>query len=425
MWVEDLLVERGKSAGLEEELVARLETRIQSLPLELSRKHGQHSATAGGHEQGYRGPERRRHRPAGQQSLHESTDELLSLSASAEDAPDPRTRSEAYGAFLRGHHEWQTFERHRMQDGLQHLTHAIELDPSLVAAKVDLAHLVVTQSMLGFMVPSVAAEIVHRTAASVSDTARNAPKMLPCLAWINFHFDRNIPAALWALKHSAHLPHDPWITRLRAMIDMSRHRFAEAIALMRSAIELDPFSPWLNSRLAWALHLDGQSAESLNQMEQCIRHFPSDEGTAFYGSQLLACHGETARAVGLAEHLTHRLSSFDPGTSVLANALACAGRRDEALSMLERLHWLGRERFVLGSFNAAAYVALGAPDAALAELQASDSTRCPWFFQILADPRMKPLHDLPGFQELQAILPRMEAAVPAESGDPDGFAANI
>jgi len=63
--------------------------------------------------------------------------------------------------------------------------------------------------------------------------------------------------------------------------------------------------------------------------------------------------------------------------------------------------------------------------AALAELQASDSTRCPWFFQILADPRMKPLHDLPGFQELQAILPRMEAAVPAESGDPDGFAANI
>lgn len=426
MWVEDLLMERGKSGSLEAELVARLETRMQSLPVELSRKLGQHSA--GGPEQVYRGPERRGQRPPVKQSLPGPAGELLSLAASAEtfvDAQELQTRSEAYDAFVRGHHEWQTLERHRMQDGLQHLTRAIELDPSLVAARVDLVHLAVTQSMFGFMAPSVAAEIVHRTTASVPDIARNAPRMLPCLAWINFHFDRNIPASLWALSHSAHLPHDPGITRLRALIAMSRHRFADAIELMRSAIEFDPFSPWLNSRLAWALHLDGQYAESLNQIERCIRHFPSDEGTALYGSQLLAFHGETARAVALAEHLAHRFSSFDLATSVLANALACAGRRDEALGMLERLHWLGRERFVLGSFNAPAFVALGAPEAALAELQASDNVRCPWFFQILADPRLKPLHDLPGFQELQAILPRMEAAVTAEFGDADGSASNF
>ena len=31
-------------------------------------------------------------------------------------------RREAYELFLRGHHEWQTLQRHRMQDGIQHLT---------------------------------------------------------------------------------------------------------------------------------------------------------------------------------------------------------------------------------------------------------------------------------------------------------------
>jgi hypothetical protein len=81
--------------------------------------------------------------------------------------------------------------------------------------------------------------------------------------------------------------------------------------------------------------------------------------------------------------------------------------------LLERLDWLSRERFVLRTMNAAALVALGDPEAAIAELRRSAETRCPWFFQALADPRLKPLHGHPEFVELEAILPRMEAAAAA------------
>jgi hypothetical protein len=41
--------------------------------------------------------------------------------------------------------------------------------------------------------------------------------------------------------------------------------------------------------------------------------------------------------------------------------------------------------------------------------------RCPWFFQMLADPRLDPLHDSREFQELRAVLTRMEEA--AEASD--------
>ena len=43
------------------------------------------------------------------------------------------------------------------------------------------------------------------------------------------------------------------------------------------------------------------------------------------------------------------------------------------------------------------------------ELRTADENRCPWFFQILADPRLKPLKGRPEFAALEASLAAMEA----------------
>jgi hypothetical protein len=96
-----------------------------------------------------------------------------------------------------------------------------------------------------------------------------------------------------------------------------------------------------------------------------------------------------------------------------AYALASANRKEEARAILERLQWLSRERFVSTSFNPAVYVALGDHQTALKELQTAGQARCPWFFQMLADPRLKPLHAHAEFKEMRAILTRMESAAAA------------
>jgi tetratricopeptide (TPR) repeat protein len=296
-----------------------------------------------------------------------------------------------------------------MQDGLHHLLRAVELDPSLISAKVDLAHLCVTQAFYGFMSPAISADLVHRVAESIPDLPHRAEALLPALGWVNFHFDRNLPAAMQAFSFSAHLPHDPWTTRERMMFAVSRHRFAEAIELLRAAIRIDPFSPWLQNRLAWTLHLDGQRTESLEQIRKSIAQFPDHEGTCLYGAVILAYNGEAEEGNELAQGLAQRSPHFDLASAVHAYALACAGRGDEARVALERLQWLGRERYIVRGFTPAAYVALGEREAALAELRAVDEARCPLFFQMLADPRLKPLHGDPEFERMQAILPQMEA----------------
>ncbi|MGD0294420.1 MAG: winged helix-turn-helix domain-containing protein [Terracidiphilus sp.] len=386
IWVEDLLAPRNQAVVLEQELMRRLAYRLgtgASDKMALSPGQG-----------------------AG-----------VDISAAAVSNIEDETASrqaEAYEIFLRGRHEWQTLHRHRMQDGMQHLLRAIELDPTLIPAKIDLAHLCVAQALFGFMSPAASADLVHRMAESIPDLPHRAEALLPALGWVNFHYDRNLPAALLAFSFSVHLPHDLWTTRARAMFAVSRHRFAEAIELLHEALRIDPFSPWLQNRLAWALHLDGQASASLDQIRKTIALFPGHEATCFYGSVILAFNGEAEQGTELARGLAQRSPHFDLASAAHAYALACAGRADEARDVLERLQWLGRERYVVRGFTPAAYLALGDQEAALDELRAVNEARCPWFFQTLADPRLKPLLGNPEFERMRAILPAMEAEVEQE-----------
>jgi tetratricopeptide (TPR) repeat protein len=293
-----------------------------------------------------------------------------------------------------------------------------------MAAKVDLVNLSVTQSFYGFMSPAAAANVVRRAAesafpatgfaskgeGSLPELPPGAEAILPALGWVSFHVDRDLNASLRAFSLSAHLPHDPWITRVRSMFALSRHRFDEAIDLLRGALRKDPFAPWLHARLAWALHLAGQADESLEGIRKALALFPEHEGALLYGSMILAFHGDAAQAAEVAQGLVQRSLYFDLATAVHAYALACCGRKDEARAILERLEWMSRERFVLPSFNPAVFVALGDLESALAHLRVAEQTRCPWFFQMLADPRLKPLHGRPEFVAMQAILTGLEAA---------------
>jgi DNA-binding winged helix-turn-helix (wHTH) protein/tetratricopeptide (TPR) repeat protein len=396
IWVEDLLVDKDRLTGLESELVERLTFRLATgVPGDRPSSPGWSTGVPGD----------RSSSPGWSKVGLE-----ISASAASEANIDRGTlQREAYDTFLRGHYEWQTLHRHRMQDGLQLLLRAIELDPSLISAKVDLAYMCITQASYGYVPPTIAADHIHRVEESIPDLPRRAPEFLPALGWVNFHFDRNLPAAIQAFSSSSHLPHAPWITRVRSIFTLSRHRFPEAIAMLRAAIQDDPHSPWLQSRLAWALHLNGQASESVDQIQSALKLFSENEFTNFYGALILAYNSEFARATQLAATMAQRLPFFDPANAIHAYTLACAGRKDEARTILERLQWLSRERFLLSSFNPAVRVALGDFDAAIEELRTANEIRCPWFFQMLADPRLKPLHGRPEFEQMRGLLTAMEA----------------
>ena len=138
--------------------------------------------------------------------------------------------------------------------------------------------------------------------------------------------------------------------------------------------------------------------------------FPEHMPAGIYGAVVLAYNGDPVRAAEISREITQKSPYSDLATAIYAYALACAGQGDEARIHLERLQWLSQERYVLPSLMAAVYVALGENDAALEQLREADRARCPWFFQALADPRLKPLHGHDEFKAMRQILPQMEAA---------------
>lgn len=368
LWVEDLIVPQARVAGPETEIADRILARLG----------------AGG----------------------------VSTSAFEPSQLDPmdQTRHDAFEAYRRGHSATHAPLRHRSLDGLQDLLRAIELDPTLVLAHIDLVNAFITRAYCGFLSPAVASEQARRIARAVPDHPAGNSAILPALGWIRFHLDHNLDGALRAFEQSADLDYDSWTSRSRVMFALSRHRFAEAIELLESALRFDPYAPWQHARLAWAWHLAGDAERSLQQASRALQLFPDHEGVGFYSIPVLAYGGEVERALEISASLTHRFSHFDIALALHGYALACANRDDEAAEIVERLQWLGREHYVSSSFTPAILVKLGNPDAALAELRLAEEARCPWFFQMLADPRLNELHDLPEFKRMLGYLRAMEAA---------------
>jgi TolB-like protein len=366
VWVEDMLAGREQLRELESELVQRLVYRLEGESSFMAKESG-----------------RENYRP------------------------------DAHEIFLRGHYEWQSHEQHRVQEGMQHLIQATELDPKLMSAQVELAHLCVTQEFYGFLSPHAAAKQIRHIHDSVSDVACDAPALQPILGWMNFHFDRDLDGALDQFSASADLPHDPSTTRLRTMFALSRRRFDEALDWLESALIEDPYAPWLHACLAWTHHLEGQVGKSVDGIEKALTQFPDHETTQLCGAVILSFNGRPDRGIKLTEGFMRRAPYFDLATAIHAYALACAGRKDEACGILERLQWLSRERFVIRSFTAAAFVALGDTDNAISELKAADEMRCPWLFQMLADPRLQSLRGIPEFERMRMSIDEMET--PADS----------
>jgi DNA-binding winged helix-turn-helix (wHTH) protein/tetratricopeptide (TPR) repeat protein len=362
IWVEDILVSRTETAALESELVNRILFRLGADP-----------------------------------------------SAARREISSP-VDPQAYEEFLRGRYAWHTSDRHLMHDGMRHLRHAIDLDPHLNSARAELVQACLAQECFGYATPTSVAEQVRRIAAEAPPDAAGNEALAPALGWLAFHVDRDLPAALKLFEPCQEVCRHPWHAQVRWLLALSRRQFSAASELLHKCLEADPYAPWLNADLAWTLHAEGRTAESVRQAEHCLKVAPHHPVSSLFAGIILAYNNQAKAAVPLTRDLLRTTPHFDMALAAHAYALACDNQRDEALEVLERLQWLGRERFTMRSFSAAAYLALGDGESALAELQAANLDRCPWYFAMLADPRLEPLRGAPEFQALESELAAMEEA---------------
>jgi len=323
-------------------------------------------------------------------------------------------RSLAYAAYLNARTDWNSLRREDMQNAIDQFEHALDLDPTIQTARTQLMHTYLSQANLGYIPSSIGANLARGHAEQVLAQSPRDKSTHTALGWIHFYFDHDLNAAIAAFDRAQHADYNPWTIVYRVRFALGRRLFDEAIELLHSALRADPHSPILHGRLAWALHLAGDSHAAVKQAETALSIVPGHLASSFYCANIFAAASERGgelanRAAALTTQLIKHAPSLDSAHAMLAYAHARQGKHSEARGILERLAWQADERFVMRAFQVPALIELGDLDAAVFELAFADKERCPWLLELLSDPRLEPLHHMPQFKALCKFPPRLRS----------------
>ena len=344
---------------------------------------------------------------------------LLHLAAGAEmkagDVPLLDRNFSAYSLLLKARQQWNTYERHGMQDALQGFRQAMELDSTLASARAYLVHGYLRQARFGYLRPDLAADGARQQAMQLTELGEEDETIRMALRWIRLFHDHDLSVGKEMETDGLSGHYHPLTTRYRAKIELACGAVRQGIETLSVALKSDPYAAGLRGRLAWAYYVAGDADSAVREAEAAVGQQEEHQGALLFSAMVLAALGapgdkRAARAVELARTLVRIAPYFDAGQATLAYALARNGEVVEARAILERQQWLSQERFVMCSFHAPVLLELGDAEGAMLELSLSEQRRCPWFLEMMGDPRMKPLHGHAEFKRLQLMLAGLGSA---------------
>ncbi|MDQ1901630.1 winged helix-turn-helix domain-containing protein [Paracoccus sp. WLY502] len=270
----------------------------------------------------------------------------------------------------------------------ERLGKAIEVDPNYLPALTAMADLHVTCAMRRYELPRHAGA---RAAAVASDTLERFPEAAGAKAVLGFVrtvVEGEVNGV--ALLNEA-VQHEPegWIIRFyRGWALGGLGRFDEAVADMEEGLRLSPMNPGLvGGAFGHVLFCARRTQEALTLLREATPILPLTTTVHAVFTEVASWLGlhEEALAHGRAtEELSEGASSL---SVVLADALARAGRPDEARATLDRLAKQG-DLGPVPSFVAAVQLALGHRDMARAALAQADEEGCTYRHLARWDPRL-------------------------------------
>jgi tetratricopeptide (TPR) repeat protein len=320
----------------------------------------------------------------------------------------PRVNADAHDAYLQGRQAWELRDRAGAERSIHQFQHAIEIDPNYAAAYAALARAYALAPVSGLI---TASEAMPRA----RDAATHAIALDPLLAeghtmmgFIKAHYEYDWPGAEREFKTALELnPSDSFAHLFYSnsyLSPLARHN--EAIAEMKQAIALDPFSPRIQSFLGrtylWARRYD----DALAQLQKTTAMFPSFAIDHQRLAHLHAERGEYETAIA-EETKTRLLSGEDPHAVVkLEDSLRTAFARHGPQGYWQVLLALSQrpdnppEAYTTQDGLEIVYVRLGNKEKALQLLQQAYRDRQLDIINIGIEPAFDSLRSEPRFQEL-------------------------
>lgn len=305
---------------------------------------------------------------------------------------------EAHQLYLKGRYYTSRFTRESMRKGRDYFQQAIDLDPSYAPAYLGLAYY--------YFAASDYSLAPREAMPKAAEAARKALELDPGLAeahayigWVQFAYEWNWATAEEEFRRAIEAqPNSATGHQFYCLFLMAMGRWDEGIAEGRRAVELDPLSPEVTTMFAYGL-LARDPDRAIAQLRESVEMEPQYWYSRVILARAYASVDRFDEAIAEAQ-AARAIEDETEVAGVLGWALTRAGRRDEALQVVDGLIERSRREYVSPYFIAMIYAGLGDNDRAFEWLDKTVAERSYFPAWVQAGADLEQLRGDPRFAEM-------------------------
>ncbi len=319
--------------------------------------------------------------------------------------------TEAYQFYMQGRFHWARRTDESIKKGLECFQLAVERDPGYALAHTGIAEAYLTALGYSVIAPSIGLPKAKAAVAKALELDESLGAAHAALAYIRLIYDWETDAGEKEFRRAMELnPNDSTSFLQYSVSLLHLGRFGEAEAAARQALEIDPFSPLINTVLGAVLMFGRRYEASVEQFRKTLDLDPNFPDAHFWLAVTYWNSGKREEAIAhVQKGLT--LSGGDVRMRcVLAAFEASTGHRELALAQLRELLTLAEQRYVSPAHLSQVYFGLEDFDTMFDLLEKAFQERDPTVRLLLRGPAFDVLRPHPRFQDVERRLGIANAA---------------
>jgi TolB-like protein/Tfp pilus assembly protein PilF len=272
---------------------------------------------------------------------------------------------EAYRLYLQGRYHLNKFTPEGCLRALEFFQQAVDKDPAYALVYAGLADTYTTLSFFNVFPPREVMPKAKVEAEKALQIDNSLGEAHVSLGYIGYTYDFD-----WRLagKHfDEALALNPASTRAHKFSSFylsSLGRSREAIALTKSAAELDPITPAVSHSLAAQFYLAREFDQAIEECRKTLEMDPNYPAAYMVMGQAYAAKGMYPEALREFEKFRTLSQDSAPSVALTGYARAMLGERTEAVKLLEQLSATSKQRYTPAFYFALVYTGLGDKDQA-------------------------------------------------------------
>ncbi len=314
--------------------------------------------------------------------------------------------TEAYQLYLKGRYEWNKRTQESLKKSIDYFEQAIEKDPAYALAYAGLADAYDVITGYGVMRPK---EAFPRAKAAAEKSVELDPTLAESHAALGIakvFSERDWSGSEREFKRAIEL--NPgyatahYFYGFLYLNPMGRHE--EALAELQKALELDPYSPIINTNLGFTLFLARRYDQAIEQYRKALELDARFSTPHFRLIEAYEQKGMYAEAIEEATKLPPGLGFKSPDAAAVRQAYAASGARGYWLKQTGWMKGIMSQRYVRATEIAKAYARLGDREQAFAWLERAYQDQDEWLNLLKVEPAYDSLRSDRRYQDLMRRL---------------------